>query len=1061
MNPDIIQTSLSQPEIPLFILAPAFVLLLAGWVFAHIRSRGVSRQWKWLAFSIRSALGCGTLLAAAGMAQLAVTFSTNWRLWPVLLIGAVLIEGVMALARLERNIVSTRAGRTLTVLRVATILAVVLMLCQPVFVITLAHQIQRHLVVLLDVSASMQIPDNNLTPAEKLRLAESLHLPTPHRTCQIDKIAERLGEASQNLLAQSDGLNALSEFTPELRARQLKQHAPPQRKALRQVREILDDAAKLLTEHAAAPFLQKGGAPHAASLKRFNEQLTAEAIQPLELATKRIDDWQNSTNSDASYESVRETLRKTATYLTEAEVRLQPIGDTVDESFYQSLPESDRKAIDQVVTLHRNEVAFRLMAGRAPSLLGKANSAATPSLLERLDREYGVRVYTFGGFPIEVKPSALLNSTGTVTVIPPTPQQLQGTDIAGALEKISTDIHPEQTAGVILLSDGRHNAAGSAESIARKFGIQRIPIFPVVLGGNKFPPTDAAIGSVTAPESVSTNDRVSFAVDLKLDGLSGSNVTVTLFDGVTPVASNTVTPTEAVFRQQLLLSDSPKTNGLHAYRVQTETFPTEVDASNNVFNIPVLVASDAVNVLLIEGRPRWEFRYLKNLFMQRDKNVRLQYLIFHPDEIAGLTNRPPRAASVSADKSEPEATLLPANEAEWMKFDVIILGDVAPDELGRTNMEILRNYVRNRGGSLIMMAGSQYLPQAYTGTPLTDIMPVTFKPSTRPLLAAPESEFRISMTAEGLNTVFMKLDDDPAANLKAWNNIPVIRWRNGSLTAKSGATVLAYASLPKSELEDQLARVPDIETLLKQQQFERAHALVVTHQAGLGSVLMFGFDQTWRLRYKRGDQYYHKLWGQILSWATADRIATGSTPLRIGTSHARYPAGSPVRIAARLATTNFMPITKGTPHAVLWTGERKVSRLRLSYREGSPGIYVGEIGSLPEGRYRLELDTSGIGQVDSPTPVSVSCDFAVSAGADGEKVELAADRGMLSSLAGLTAGKVLEPAALDSIAKRLGPATITNMERRQIDLWNSWPWFLLILALLTAEWVLRKKVRLP
>ena len=662
-------------------------LLLAGWVRSHIWSRGLTGQWKWLGFTGRSVIGFLTLFAAAGVAQHAIVFSTSWRLWPILLPGAFLIEGVMALARLERNIVSPRAGRTLTVLRVSSILAVLLILCQPVVVFNAVRHIQRHVVVLLDVSASMQVPDNNLSAAEKLRLSESLQLPAARRTCQLDLIASRLGEISQTLLARTDWLNALSEATPELRSRQLKQQGPAQRKALKQIGASLEEASQTLDTAAAAPFLQKAASTQISDLKRFRSQLTAEATQPLDLAIKQIDAWDNVPPTPADSITMRDALRKTATFLAGAEGRLRPIGDEVDRSFYQTLSESDRKAIDQVATLRRSELAERLLS-----------SHATPGILEQLDADYGTQVYSFGAFPTEVKPRTLFKTSGAGPQVAPAPRQLPSTDLAGALSKISETLTPEQTAGVILLSDGRHNTASSVESIARTFGTQRIPIFPVVMGGNRTPPTDAAIATVTAPESVSTNERVSFAVDLKLDGLSGSNVTVTLFDGAIPVASNTVTPTDGAFRQQLLLSDLPKTNGLHAYSVKAASFASEVDFSNNVFSIPVRVESDSMNVLLIDGTPRWEFRFLKNLFMQRDKNVRLQYLLLHPDQIDGITGRPPRPASVAADPSECEVTLLPANEAEWMKFDVIILGDVAPDEHGPSNPRHLQHYVHNRGG---------------------------------------------------------------------------------------------------------------------------------------------------------------------------------------------------------------------------------------------------------------------------------------------------------------------------------------------------------------------------
>jgi hypothetical protein len=164
---------------------------------------------------------------------------------------------------------------------------------------------------------------------------------------------------------------------------------------------------------------------------------------------------------------------------------------------------------------------------------------------------------------------------------------------------------------------------------------------------------------------------------------------------------------------------------------------------------------------------------------------------------------------------------------------------------------------------------------------------------------------------------------------------------------------------------------------------------------------------------------------------------------------------------ARLATPDYLPIINASPRVLIRSegGEMKLRR-PLRYREGSPGIYATEISSLPEGRYRLELESVGAGEGAGGTEV-VSSQFAVTAVVDAEKVELAADGGLLNSVASLTAGRVLDPNELESLFGRLGPARVTRTERRQIDIWNSWPWLLLIVALLTAEWVLRKRVRLP
>lgn len=894
-------------------------LLLAGWARSQVWCRTLRYPWTLLAFLGRSVLGFLTLLAGAGLAQHALVFSTNWPLWSILLPGAVLIETVIALARLERNIIPHRAGKTLTILRVTTFLTVILTLCQPVVVLNVVHQLHRRIVILLDISASMQVADNNLTLDETVRLAETLRIPAAHR---------------------------------------------------------------------ASP--------------------------------------------------------------------------TNNEAFLLSLSDSDRQAVNRVASLTRVETALRLLTTR-PDPAGTDKSSSSRSRLERLHHDYGVQFYTFAALPTEINTETLISSTSTVAALPTSTLPLQKTDIAGALANIAISLRPEETAGVLLISDGRHNSGGPIDTVARRFQTQQVPVFPLVLGGNTRPPTDAAIVSVNAPESACTKERVSFSVKLKIDGLASSNVTVILFDGIRPVASNTVTPPDgASFRTQVLLSDAPATNGMHAYRVQVQHLQSDVDTNNNVVAVPVRVGGDPINVLLIENYPRWEFRYLKNLFTQRDKNVRLQYLLLNPDRIARAHAPPPRPASVTAKPSEAEATRLPSTEADWMKFDVIILGDVPPAALGQANMEILRTYVRTRGGSLIIIAGSRHMPQSYDHTPLADILPVTFKPAIRPLLNSPDPEFRLALTPAGRNALFMKLDDNPAENLNAWSRIPALHWRNSSLTAKHGATVLAHAVAPDRKPEGMPAHIPDADSLLHQQQRERENALIVTHQDGFGSVLMFAFDQTWRLRYRYGDCYHHKLWGQILSWATTDGITTGSGTVRICTDRARYPSDAPVRILARLATPAFSPITNATPHATLWMDGRKLSRHRLTYREGSQGIYVAEIATPPAGQYRVELDASGIsGLATTPPGATIAAEFAVAAGNDTETIDLTADRGELTRLAEQTGGSVLEPTDLDSIEKRLGPARITTTERRQLDLWNSWPWFLLIVTLMSAEWLLRKKVRLP
>ena len=86
----------------------------------------------------------------------------------------------------------------------------------------------------------------------------------------------------------------------------------------------------------------------------------------------------------------------------------------------------------------------------------------------------------------------------------------QATDIAGALESVLEQVPPDQLAGVVMLSDGRHNRPGSVDDAARRFGILDAPI-AVIPTGSDVPPKDAAIISVKSPDAVYLGDRIRVA----------------------------------------------------------------------------------------------------------------------------------------------------------------------------------------------------------------------------------------------------------------------------------------------------------------------------------------------------------------------------------------------------------------------------------------------------------------------------------------------------------------------------------------------------------------------
>jgi hypothetical protein len=107
-------------------------------------------------------------------------------------------------------------------------------------------------------------------------------------------------------------------------------------------------------------------------------------------------------------------------------------------------------------------------------------------------------------------------------------------------------------------------------------------------------------------------------------------------------------------------------------------------------------------------------------------------------------------------------------------------------------------------------------------------------------------------------------------------------------TAKPGATVLATAGTEQNSAQ---AGAPD-----------KTNALVARHNYGFGRVLFVGLESTWRWRYKAGDTYHHRFWGQVIRWAASEKpLLTGNDFLRFGPRKPAVPHGQEVELVARLS----------------------------------------------------------------------------------------------------------------------------------------------------------------
>ncbi|MDA7881126.1 hypothetical protein N9A94_02360 [Akkermansiaceae bacterium] len=699
----------------------------------------------------------------------------------------------------------------------------------------------------------------------------------------------------------------------------------------------------------------------------------------------------------------------------------------------------DREIRREIVLLIDDSASMHLTDdGAGKSRLELAEDILAKSgVIEDLEGKVGVRT-------VRAARRALMDSADAVEGWD------QATDIAGALESVLEQVPPDQLAGVVLLSDGRHNRPGSVDDAARRFGILDAPIAVIPTGSN-VPPRDAAIISVKSPDAVYLGDRIRVAALLKFDGYRGKTATVDLFSGNQKIDSRQVSIPQDNHREEVKFRHLPEQGGVGDYRVVLSGLDDETFDNNNEWGFQTVISDARTNVLLIDQTPRWEFRYLRNLFYGRDQSIHLQSVLMEPDRISGQ-----EAERVVASASRPfgdaNATALPETEEEWRKFDVIILGDVNNDAITNEQWEIISSCVRDRAALLIMIAGPQSMPHAYESEAARELMPVDYEVSRRTYYGGDET-FRFALTNTGRTHQVTAQVEGQMKNEQLWERFPEIRWRHPVKGLKGGAEVLLHAEsvdLVKKTVNSAASLDKALSDVVKRREREAQNALLVTRQTGKGKVAMLLSDRTWRFREGVGDVYHHRFWGQLVRWGAGPNLRSGNSTIRLGTDQLTYTGDDEVRIMARLRDDDLNPIIDQSLTAEIRHESGQSTTVDLAYREDSNGLHTALAGPFRNpGNYEVILNGGTVSE-------ELLTNFRVVGSLSAvELSETTLNLPLLESVARLSGGRVFDGEG--TLADLFIAEEETRQELRETSLWDLWLVFGLLALFLTTEWVMRRR----
>ncbi|MHC4878009.1 MAG: VWA domain-containing protein, partial [Planctomycetota bacterium] len=378
----------------------------------------------------------------------------------------------------------------------------------------------------------------------------------------------------------------------------------------------------------------------------------------------------------------------------------------------------------------------------------------------------------------------------------------------------------------------------------------------------------------------------------------------------------------------------------------------------------------------------------------------------------------------------------PVSREQLFAYDVVIFGDVNVQSFSPSTLENLSAFVSEAGGGLIFVAGPQFNPLSYQNTTLASLLPIEIDGVTlpNPNESIPAS-FQPVLTLEGQkSTPIFRFDTDERKSQAVWRGLPGLYWLAAIPNVKPGATVFV----------EHPTRMGD-----------GRHLPVITMQRfGAGKAIFHATDETWLWRRRVGDLYYGRYWIQAIRYLSRSRLLGQAKTAELKSDRLVYGRGETVTLRVRFFNDEETP---GPDEAVKAIVERRGGsnqEVILTRVAQAPNVFEGQLRRATDGSYHAWIASPSF--TDSPP----ATDFRVESPENELRIR-GLDRQQLSDAAKLSRGQFYTLATASQLPEdvpRGRPVPIRSED--PIRIWNRWEVLLLFVALLTTEWLLRKRVRL-
>ncbi len=655
--------------------------------------------------------------------------------------------------------------------------------------------------------------------------------------------------------------------------------------------------------------------------------------------------------------------------------------------------------------------------------------------IQNLKSKYNVHLYSFDSILRE-------EITGVDRLAP----EGSLTNILSAIEETGQKWRGQPNAGIIIITDGAHNASTlSVEEIAAL----KTPVYTVGVGSPQ-PPKDILIQNVDVLPIAYTGHETVIRINVVQTGYDEESVRVSLreFGSNRLVDASILNFPESDVEQSVMLNGqrlmkgtqhlvelklTPQTEGNFQYKIILPTLDGELTDTNNEKTFSLKVVKAKLNVLYFEGRPRWEYTFLKRT-LERDPDIEPTFSI-----LTKKTNS--ESLLVGNDgyypqTSNTELSRFPETREELLEYDVLILGDLTAEHLKTAQQQLIVDFVEQYGKSVIFLPSHNALGvDGFRNTRLAQILPIQIPPDG---CLEQEGEFSLELTQTGMFHPILQLSETLDSNKKMWQNLPSLFRSHRRFQLRAGAT-----------------------TLMTKQNGE---PILVFQRVGLGKSLLFAAEGIWNWHFGvntyKDTSYqsvYPRFWAQTLRWMSQQ---SDGNRIYLTTSSPTYAQGDTVSINIRAYSLTMQPqddaeilLTVTTPSGTTFPLKTRIDS--TDTQAGTVGNYTAQLKVDEIGAYKIRA----VGQSGNISLGEDEIEFFV----HQQLIELEAPQlnvSLLTELTEKTGGVYVNIEDAHSIIDKISDVKEPVFVDTERDLWAH-PFVLIaVVGLLGAEWFIRKRIGL-